>query len=59
MKKETEKLETWTLKVEMTVFAGDMDKESVIAQAERVLSDITDGSDIASFSVIDAERDEL
>lgn len=53
-----EKKDTWTVTVECTVFAGDMDKNDVIASAEKVLADITDGSDIASFTVINAKRDE-
>lgn len=54
-----EKLDTWTVIVHMTVFAGDMDKDDVIFNAEKVLKDITDGSDIASYAVVDAKRDEL
>jgi len=54
-----EKAQTWTITAQLTVFAGDMDKADVIANAEKVLSDITDGSDIAGFAVIDAERDEI
>jgi hypothetical protein len=54
-----EKQDTWTIKVELTVFAGDMDKASVIGNAEKILADITDGSDFASFAVLDATRDEL
>lgn len=49
----------WTLKVEMSVMAGDMDKADVISIAEQVLADITDGSDIIGFSVVDAERDQI
>lgn len=52
-----DKKDTWTITVEMTVFAGDMDKESVIGEAERILSDITDGTDFCGFCVIDAKRD--
>ncbi len=54
-----EKASTWTLTVHLTVLAGDMSKENVIANAEQVLADITDGTDIAGFAVIDAERDEI
>lgn len=53
-----DKKDTWTVTAQLTVFAGDMDKETVIANAEKVLEDITDGSDICGFSVIDAKRDE-
>lgn len=51
------KKDTWTITVEMTVFAGDMSKEEVIDNAETVLGDITDGSDIAGFYIVDAKRD--
>jgi hypothetical protein len=57
--KMSEKMDTWTVTVNCTVFAGDMDKDSVIAEAERVLTDITDGTDIAGFVVVDAKRDEF
>ncbi len=53
-----EKKETWTVTVELTVFAGDMDKGNVIGNAEKILDDITDGTDFCSYSVIDAKRDE-
>jgi hypothetical protein len=52
------KKDTWTITVELSVFAGDMDKENVISNAEEILSDITDGTDFAGFCVIDAKRDE-
>ena len=50
---------TWTITVQLTVFAGDMDKDDVISEAERILSDITDGTDFAGFVVTDAERDDI
>ena len=53
-----EKKDTWTVSVELTVFAGDMDKGSVMGEAERILTDITDGTDFCGFTVIDAKRDE-
>ena len=53
-----EKKDTWTVTVELTVFAGDMDKGSVMGEAERILEDITDGSDFCGFYVKDAKRDE-
>lgn len=53
------KADTWTVTVELTVFAGNMAKESVIGNAETILKDITDGTDFAGFSVIDAKRDEI
>jgi hypothetical protein len=56
---EKEKLDTWTLTVNCTVFAGDMSKENVISNAEEVLESITDGTDIAGFAVVNAERDTL
>lgn len=52
------KKDTWTVTVELTVFAGDMDKSNVISNAETILDDITDGTDFAGYSVIDAKRDE-
>lgn len=53
-----DKKDTWTVTVELTVFAGDMDKSNVIGNAEMLLEDITDGTDFAGYSVIDAKRDE-
>lgn len=50
--------DTWTVTVKLTVFAGDMDKENVIGNAEKILEDITDGTDFCGFNVTDAERDE-
>lgn len=57
MKNMTDKKDTWTVTVEMTVFAGGMSKEEVISNAEYILEDITDGTDFAGFNVIDAKRD--
>ena len=51
--------DTWTITVELTVFAGNMSKDNVISNAEEILSDITDGTDFAGYSVIDAKRDEI
>ena len=53
-----DKNDTWTVTVELTVFAGDMNKDNVISNAESILEDITDGTDFFGFSVIDAKRDE-
>lgn len=53
-----EKKDTWTVIVQLTVFAGDMDKNTVIGNAEDILADITDGTDFVGFSVTDARRDE-
>jgi len=52
------KMDTWTITVNLTVFAGDMSKEEVIENAETILSDITDGTDFAGFCIMDAKRDE-
>jgi enamine deaminase RidA (YjgF/YER057c/UK114 family) len=49
--------DTWKVTVELTVFAGDMDKDNVISNAEKILSDITDGTDFTSYSVVNAKRD--
>lgn len=48
--------DTWTITVELTVFAGDMDKQAVIDSAEPIIDDIIDGTDFASFNIIDARR---
>lgn len=56
---EDEKASTWTITVQMTVFAGDMDKENVISNAEELLPNLLDGTDFTGVSVIDAKRDEL
>lgn len=53
-----DKKDTWTITVEMTVFAGDMDKENVISNAETLLPDLLDGTDFMGVTVIDAKRDE-
>jgi hypothetical protein len=53
-----DKKDTWTVTAELTVFAGDMSKEDVIANAEKVLADITEGTDIAGFLVKEAKRDD-
>lgn len=49
----------WTLTITAQVCAGDMDKDTVINQAQTILADMTDGSDIMSIAVINAERDTL
>ncbi len=53
-----DKPDTWTVTVQLTVMAGDMDTNSVISNAEKILEDITDGTDFLGFNVTDAERDE-
>ena len=53
-----DKKDTWTITVEMTVFAGDMNKYNVISNAERLLPDLLDGTDFIGINVIDAKRDE-
>lgn len=53
-----EKMNTWKITVEMTVFAGDMDKDNVISNAESLLPDLLDGTDFTGITVIDAKRDE-
>lgn len=55
----TKKPDTWTVTIKVTVFAGDMPKEDVISNAERLLSDLLDGTDFTSLSVEDAVRDEF
>lgn len=50
-------LDTWTITIQFTVFAGDMGKEEVIENAEKILADMTDGSDFSGVTVINAERD--
>lgn len=58
MKTESEtKLDTWTLTVQMSVFAGDMDKRDVISNAERLLTSLLDGTDFMSVYVGNAKRD--
>jgi len=52
-----EQSNTWTLKVELTVFAGDMSKEEVISNAQKQLESMTDGSDFMGVDVEDAIRD--
>jgi hypothetical protein len=53
------KQDTWRVTVELTVMAGDMPKENVISNAEKILEDITDGTDFLGFNVIKAKRDKI
>ena len=53
----TDKKDTWTVTVEVTVFAGDMSKDNVVSNAETLLPSILDGTDFMNISVIDAKRD--
>lgn len=46
-----------TVTVELSVFAGDMAEEDVKANAERILAEITDGTDFVSFSVVKVSKD--
>jgi len=58
MKTESEtKLDTWTLTVQVSVFAGDMPKSEVISNAERLLTSLLDGTDFMSVYVGNAKRD--
>lgn len=52
-----EKKDTWTVTVEFTVFAGDMDKHEVMANTQKDFEDMVDGSDYMGVNVRDAERD--
>ena len=54
-----EKLDTWTVTVNLTVFAGDMSKEDVISNAESLLATLLDGTDFAGHVVLEAKRDTL
>lgn len=56
---EDNNIQTWTVTVELTVFAGDMDKDNVISNAETLLEDLLDGTDFTGINVVDAKRDEL
>lgn len=53
------KIDSWTLTVKCTVFAGDMSKQNVIDNAQEILERLTDGSDIISIAVEEAKRDEI
>ena len=54
-----EKASTWTVTVNLTVFAGDMEKENVIQNAEELLEGLLDGTDFTGIAVMEAERDEI
>ena len=56
---EEEKSDFWTLTATFQICAGDMEKDEVISSAEQMLIDMTDGSDIMSIHVAEAERDEF
>lgn len=51
-------LDTWTINVDVSVMAGDMSKEEVMARVRILLNGLTDGTDILSINVNDANRDE-
>lgn len=50
-------LDTWTITITMQVFAGDMPKEHVIANAEQLLGNLLDGTDFTDINIVNAERD--
>ncbi len=54
---ETKK-DTWTVTVEVTVFAGDMSKDNVMLNAAVLLGDLLDGTDFMGINIVDAKRDE-
>ena len=54
-----EKAQTWTITAQITVFAGDMDKDEVIRTAEEGLQNLIDGSDFSGATITDAQRDEI
>lgn len=49
--------QTWTITITAQVFAGDMDKQNVIDNAQQLLENMTDGSDFVGITVDNAERD--
>lgn len=50
---------TWTITAQFTVFAGYMDKQDVIDNAQAILESMTDGSDISGITITEAERDQF
>lgn len=52
-----EQSQFWTITIQASVCAGDMWKQEVIDNAQTILEAMTDGSDIMSVEVINAERD--
>ena len=54
----TEKNDVWTVTVELSVFAGNMDKQNVMDNTEAILADITAGTDFVSFNVTGAKRND-
>jgi hypothetical protein len=52
-----EQPQTWTITVELTVFAGDMEKQNVIQNAQQQIEDFLDGTDFIGTVVVDAKRD--
>ena len=48
---------TWTITIEASVFAGDMEKEGVIQNAQELLNNLLDGTDFIGVNVVDAKRD--
>lgn len=55
---QNEKMDTWTITVQMRVFAGDMEKDNVVSNAEHLLPLLLDGTDFTGIDVVDAKRDE-
>lgn len=53
-----DKKDTWTITVEMTVFAGDMERLDVMDNTDTQLSTLLDGTDFMSVNTIDAKRNE-
>lgn len=51
--------ETWTVTIEASVFAGDMDSDSVKVEAQRQLDLLLEGSDFLGVQVQKVKRDNL
>ncbi len=51
--------DTWTITATFTVFAGDMERNEVIAKAQEDLNNLVDGSDYIGGTILDAKRDEF
>lgn len=59
MPEQKEQSDFWTIFVSFQVCAGNMSKDDIIAQSQKDLENMSDGSDYMSPMVSDAVRDDL
>lgn len=52
-----QKNDFWTITITASVCAGDMSRDEVMQNAQSILEEMVDGSDIMNIMVEDATRD--